>query len=119
MLFDLDSKYSIPMEIHPRMAWIHQIAEICQRWGGMDAAIEPPWMGLRRVLPVHVALPTHGMPAFAVEVAGQRPALPGVQGAAPPKNTHKKTAGRGLLFRCNGAPGEIRTPDRLVRSQVL
>ncbi|KAA3596716.1 hypothetical protein D1178_20105 [Stenotrophomonas maltophilia] len=36
MLFDLDSKYSIPMEIHPRMAWIHQIAEICQRWGGMD-----------------------------------------------------------------------------------
>ena len=42
-----------------------------------------------------------------------------VQGAALPKNTHKKTAGRGLLFRCNGAPGEIRTPDRLVRSQVL
>ncbi|HGM7308494.1 TPA: hypothetical protein ACKP7U_001120, partial [Stenotrophomonas maltophilia] len=70
----------------------------------MDAAIEPPWMGLRRVLPVHVAPPTHGMPAFAfafaVEVAGQRPALPGVQGAALPKNTHKKTAGRGLLFRC-------------------
>ncbi len=65
------------------------------------------------------APPTRGMPAFAVEVAGQRPALPQVQGAALPKNTHKKTAGRGLLFRCNGAPGEIRTPDRLVRSQVL
>ncbi|MBA0362808.1 hypothetical protein D7V18_14340 [Stenotrophomonas maltophilia] len=77
MLFDLDSKYSIPMEIHPRMAWIHQIAEICQgggAWagrtvGGMDAAIEPPWMGLRRVLPVHAAPPTHGMPTFAVAVA--------------------------------------------------
>ncbi|MEW2986109.1 hypothetical protein AB1A91_21610, partial [Stenotrophomonas maltophilia] len=49
MLFDLDSEYSIPTEIHPRMAWIHQIAEICQRWGGvgvrgvsrMDAAAKP------------------------------------------------------------------------------
>ncbi|QDL27667.1 hypothetical protein EGM71_07870 [Stenotrophomonas maltophilia] len=56
MLFDLDSKYSIPMEIHPRMAWIHQIAEICQGWGGigvrgvrgMDAAAKPPWTGSRR-----------------------------------------------------------------------
>ena len=73
--------------------------------------------GLRRVLPVHAAPPAHGMPAFAVavEVAGQRPALPGCR-AQP---CRKKTAGRGLLFRCNGAPGEIRTPDRLVRSQVL
>ncbi|HHA2368378.1 TPA: hypothetical protein ACOENC_003053, partial [Stenotrophomonas maltophilia] len=35
MHFDSNSKYSIPMEIHPRMAWIHQIAEICQRWGGV------------------------------------------------------------------------------------
>ncbi|RTQ88882.1 hypothetical protein EKL94_11620 [Stenotrophomonas maltophilia] len=35
MLFDQLSKYSNSMEIHPRMAWIHQIAEICQRWGGM------------------------------------------------------------------------------------
>ncbi len=67
------------------------------------------------------APPSHGMPAFAVagEVAGQRPALPGCR-AQPCRKTHiKKTAGRGLLFRCNGAPGEIRTPDRLVRSQVL
>ena len=56
MLFDLDSKYSIAMEIHPRVAWIHQIAEICQRWGGvgvrgvsrMDAAAKPTGTYLRR-----------------------------------------------------------------------
>ncbi|WP_367785587.1 MULTISPECIES: hypothetical protein, partial [unclassified Stenotrophomonas] len=49
MFFDQFSKYSISMEIHPRMAWIYQIAEICQRWGGvglrgvsrMDAAAKP------------------------------------------------------------------------------
>jgi len=35
MLFVQLLKYSIPMEIHPRMAWIYQIAEICQRWGGV------------------------------------------------------------------------------------
>ncbi len=105
------------------------------------------------------APPTHGMPAFAfafaVEVAGQRPALPGVQGAALPKNTHKKQQAEACCFgvmvrperfelptawfvarysiqlsygrqlhklvvlTVYGAPGEIRTPDRLVRSQVL
>ncbi|AVJ34135.1 hypothetical protein CLM74_15830 [Stenotrophomonas sp. MYb57] len=26
--------------------------------GAMDGAIEPPWMGLRRVLPTHTAPPT-------------------------------------------------------------
>jgi len=35
MLFVQLSKYSISMDIHSRMAWIHQIAEICQRWGGV------------------------------------------------------------------------------------
>ncbi len=51
MLFVQLSKYSNSMEIHPRMAWIYQIAEICQRWGGvgvrgvsrMDAAAKPTW----------------------------------------------------------------------------
>jgi len=28
--------------------------------GAMDGAIEPPWMGLRRVLPTHTAPPSHG-----------------------------------------------------------
>ncbi|MDV3516719.1 hypothetical protein, partial [Stenotrophomonas sp. C1657] len=39
MLFDQLSKYSNSnsnsMEIHPRMAWIHRIARICHRWGGV------------------------------------------------------------------------------------
>ncbi|HGM6327495.1 TPA: hypothetical protein ACKQBC_000227, partial [Stenotrophomonas maltophilia] len=35
MLFDLNSTYSISIEIHPRMAWIYPIAKICQRWGGV------------------------------------------------------------------------------------
>ncbi len=108
------------------MAWIHQIAEICQggAWagrtvGGMDAAIEPPWMGLRRVLPACPCRPANPRNAnfCCCRCLGLKHLQ--VQGAALPKNTHKKTAGRGLLFRCNGAPGEIRTPDRLVRSQVL
>ncbi|PJO52867.1 hypothetical protein CR156_12070 [Stenotrophomonas lactitubi] len=56
MFFIPNSKYSIPMEIHPRMAWIYQIADICQRWGGvglrgvsrMDAADKPTGTYLRR-----------------------------------------------------------------------
>ncbi|PJO52539.1 hypothetical protein CR156_10240 [Stenotrophomonas lactitubi] len=56
MLFDQISKYSISMEIHPRMAWMCQMTGSCRRWGGvglrgvsrMDAAAKPPWMGLRR-----------------------------------------------------------------------
>ncbi|PWQ84448.1 hypothetical protein DKY64_17985 [Stenotrophomonas maltophilia] len=31
--------------------------------------------------------PSHGKPAFAVEVAGQRPALPRVQGCKPCRTT--------------------------------
>ena len=123
MLFDQLSKYSNSMEIHPRMAWIHQIAEICQRWGGvglrgvrgMDAADKPPRQGSRR--PRNPTPPRH--PTECVLLLLLRLWLLQVQGATLPKNTHKKTAGQGLLFRCNGAPGEIRTPDRLVRSQVL
>ena len=50
------SKYSILIGIHPHTEWIHQIAEICQRWGGvgvrgvsrMDAAAKPTWTYLRR-----------------------------------------------------------------------
>ena len=105
------------------------------------------------------APPSHGMPAFAaavaVEVAGQRPALPGCR-AQPCRKTHIKkqqaeaccfgvmvrperfelptawfvarysiqlSYGRQLhelvVLTVYGAPGEIRTPDRLVRSQVL
>ena len=105
------------------MAWIHRIARICQRWGGvgvrgvsrMDAAAKPTGTYLRR--PRSPTPPRH--PTECQLLLLLRPLLLQVQGAALPKNTHKKTAGRGLLFRCNGAPGEIRTPDRLVRSQVL
>jgi len=32
--------------------------------GAMDGAIEPPWMGLRRVLPTHTVPPSHGMPLW-------------------------------------------------------
>ena len=30
----------------------------CRTVGAMDGAIEPPWMGLRRVLPTHTPPPT-------------------------------------------------------------
>ncbi len=72
-------------------------AGICRRWGGV--AVQDRWRhgwrhraprtGLRRVLHSHTAPPSHGKPAFAfvVEVAGQRPALPRVQGCKPCKNT--------------------------------
>ncbi|TDB34966.1 hypothetical protein TEP_15735 [Stenotrophomonas sp. TEPEL] len=62
MLFVQLSKYSISLEIHPRMAWIyHRHRETveggavwgCRAVGAMDGAIEPPWMGLRRVLQPH------------------------------------------------------------------
>ncbi len=50
--------------------------------GAMDGAIEPPWMGLRRVLLAPTAPPAHRKPALAVAVAvalasagaGRRPA---------------------------------------------
>ncbi len=52
-------------------------------WGGrtvgaMDGAIEPPWMGLRRVLTTHTAPPTHGIPPLPLLLPLQ------VQGAALP-----------------------------------
>ncbi len=64
MLFVQLSKYSISMEIHPRMAWIYLrhrksvgdgVVWVGRTVGAMDGAIEPPWMGLRRVLPTHTA----------------------------------------------------------------
>jgi hypothetical protein len=72
MLFDQLSRYSISIEIHPRVAWIYvstkvdthqgqampfqQIAEICRRRGGsgcggvsaMDGATELTWTYLQR-----------------------------------------------------------------------
>ncbi|AWH17910.1 hypothetical protein C1922_11665 [Stenotrophomonas sp. ZAC14D2_NAIMI4_7] len=56
MFFEFNSNSSIPIEIHPRMAWIYQIAGICQRRGGvglrgvsrMDAAAKPTRTYLRR-----------------------------------------------------------------------
>ncbi|AVK73167.1 hypothetical protein D7Y46_03085 [Stenotrophomonas maltophilia] len=51
---------------HPRMAWIyHRHQEpvgggavwVGRTVGAMDGAIEPPGMGLRRVLPAHTAPP--------------------------------------------------------------
>ncbi|AVJ31744.1 hypothetical protein CLM74_02590 [Stenotrophomonas sp. MYb57] len=70
MLFVQLSKYSISMEINPRMAWIYRnecnrhrepveggAVWGCRTVGAMDGAIEPPWMGLRRVLQPHTAPP--------------------------------------------------------------
>ncbi len=66
MLFVQLSKYSISLEIHPRMAWIYYRHREpveggavwgCRTVGAMDGAIEPPWMGLRRVLQPHTAPP--------------------------------------------------------------
>ncbi|QDY48347.1 hypothetical protein DUW70_07265 [Stenotrophomonas maltophilia] len=75
MRFDFNSKYLIPIEIHPRMAWIYQPSPGICRGGGavwvgrtvgaMDGAIEPPWTGLRRVLPTHTAPPPNKQKARA------------------------------------------------------
>ncbi|PNY70652.1 hypothetical protein C1750_18055 [Stenotrophomonas pavanii] len=56
MHFDFNSENSIPIEMHPRMAWIYWPPANCRRRGtvglrgvsGTDAATKPPWMGLRR-----------------------------------------------------------------------
>ncbi|TPD73116.1 hypothetical protein FJP69_04490 [Stenotrophomonas maltophilia] len=98
MLFVQLSRYSIPMEIHPRMAWIYRPPGNCRRRGGsdcggvsrMDAATELTWTYLQRPPRnrTHPAIPQNAAVAFAVEVAGQRPALPlrRVRGAALPAN---------------------------------
>ncbi|TPD95164.1 hypothetical protein FJP65_12895 [Stenotrophomonas maltophilia] len=52
--FDQLSKYSISMEVHPRMAWIYQTPGNCRRRGGvglrgvrgMDAAAKPYLIGI-------------------------------------------------------------------------
>ncbi|QGM00741.1 hypothetical protein FEO89_08320 [Stenotrophomonas maltophilia] len=99
MLFDQLSKYSNSnsMEIHPRMAWIHQIAEICQRWGGMGR--QDRWRhGCRHrapmdgftacpACPCRPAIPRN---ASFCRCLGLKPLQ--VQGAALPKNTHKKNS---------------------------
>jgi hypothetical protein len=91
MLFDELSKYSIPMDlIHAKRGWTirHRrsieggAAWVGRTVGAMDGAIEPPWMGLRRVLPTHTAPPnkqkTRAALAVAVAVdsagAGRNPA---------------------------------------------
>ncbi len=79
--FDGDSSPTQRESVGGGVVWL------CRTVGAMDGAIEPPWTGLRRVLHSHTAPPSHGKPAFAVEVAGQRPALPRVQGATLP-NPH-------------------------------
>jgi hypothetical protein len=90
-------------EEHPRMAWIYvstkvdthqQQREIVGGGEGadgggvsaMDGATELTGTYLQRPPPSVPSPPSHGMQAVAVavEVAGQRPALPWVQGAALP-----------------------------------
>ena len=153
------------MKIHPRMAWIHQIARICQGWGGvgvrgvrgMDAAAKPPWTGSRRpraptpprqptecqLLLLPLRLPASGRHyqgcraqpcrktrikkqqaeacCFGVMVRPERFELPTAWFVA--RYSIQLSYGRQLhklvVLTVYGAPGEIRTPDRLVRSQVL
>ncbi|MBA0361904.1 hypothetical protein D7V18_09650 [Stenotrophomonas maltophilia] len=76
------------------MAWIYRLDQgrhlptaigICQRWGGVGVR------GVSRMGPRHASagLGRTPNPAFAVavEVAGQRPALPRVQGRRPCRTT--------------------------------
>ncbi|PJL57579.1 hypothetical protein B9Y82_02045 [Stenotrophomonas maltophilia] len=45
MLFDSSSKYSIPMEIHPRMAWIYCRSRRSVEGGvGPVAGVSAAWM---------------------------------------------------------------------------
>ncbi|OOD16674.1 hypothetical protein BWP19_07405 [Stenotrophomonas maltophilia] len=45
MLFDSNSKYSIPMEIHPRMAWIYcRSRETVEGGVGPVAGVSAAWM---------------------------------------------------------------------------
>ena len=82
MLFDSHSKYSIPMEIHPRMAWIYCVDQgrhlptatgICQRWGGVGG--QDRWRhGWRHRAPMDgsTACPAHP----------HRPAIPRIAAVA-------------------------------------
>ncbi|CAH0065905.1 conserved protein of unknown function [Stenotrophomonas maltophilia] len=45
ILFDSNSKYSIPMEIHPRMAWIYDRSQKSVEGGvGPVAGVSAAWM---------------------------------------------------------------------------
>ncbi len=110
MLFDQLSKYSISIGFDPSEAQMdQQTPDNCRRRGGvglrgvsrMDAAAKPTRTYLRR--PRNPTPPRpHGIPAVAVavaveievEVAGQRPALQQVQGAALPNHPQRRRISR-------------------------
>ena len=74
MLFVQLSKYSISMEIHPRMAWIYQTPKNCQRWGGVGLR------GVRGMGPRHASGGLGRMPNPGLAVcAGQRTRASGGQ----------------------------------------
>ncbi|AVO31763.1 hypothetical protein C6Y55_18440 [Stenotrophomonas maltophilia] len=81
MLFDSNSKYSIPMEIHPRMAWIYcRSREIVEGGVGPVAGVSAAWMprpspgghfrdGFTASPATGSTPPTHRKPAFDVASA--------------------------------------------------
>jgi len=111
MLFDPISKYSISIGTHPRMAWIQQPPRNCQRRGGVglqdrwrhgwrhrapkDGFTACPATPHRPAIPRNAAVAVADAVADAVavavalKVAGQRPALPRVQGPALPNTLHR------------------------------
>ncbi len=122
-----DFQYSIPMQIHPRMAWIYRVdqgrhlptaAGTCRRRGTvglrgvsrMDAATKPPWMGLRR--PRKPAVPRHptGSPLLLGLLLGLLPLQ--VPGATRPAPLPQGQAGGAATHACCTSANDARSSSR-------
>ncbi|MBA0299291.1 hypothetical protein D7Y24_12830 [Stenotrophomonas maltophilia] len=97
MRFDFNSKYLIPIEIHPRMAWIYWPPANCRRRGTVGLR------GVSRMGPRHASggLGRTPNPGLAV-CAGQRTRASGDQGymdvLAPSPQTHSAPPSHGMLL---------------------
>ncbi len=113
MLFDQLSKYSISMEIHPRMAWIYQTLGNCQRWGGVGVR------GVSRMGPRHASggLGRTPNPGLAV-CAGLRTRASGCQAytdvlaASPHSDTAPPNHGLHAVALAVASAGAGRSPAK-------
>ncbi|PJL65125.1 hypothetical protein B9Y61_14745 [Stenotrophomonas maltophilia] len=71
MLFDSNSKYSIPMEIHPRLAWIYSRSRESVEGGvGPVAGVSAAWMPRPRLQGCTCAVPRNRTHPAIPRIAG-------------------------------------------------
>ena len=77
--------------------------------GAMDGAIEPPWMGLRRVLATHTAPPNQKTRA-AFDLASASASASAGAGRSPAENTKKKQQAGACCFGVMVRPERFELP---------